>query len=372
MFNPRRKYMNNTSIENDLKKDGITIIKPLDTLTITLISKFVAEKLTTSFIFYGLKQDDLFIKISKIPMYFAKIPEGMAEANYLYKNSTIYFKEGLSLDEMQVYAIHEFVHNYQELKDKNNILYRMGLCDFTNFKIYGMALNEAAVQFLSSKALKNEIDTVKYYGIEMPTISPNCYPIICNLIAQMSYITGEQVLFDSTLYSNDNFKNSFMNLCGEKTFYAIQNNFDKIMKTEEKIIKINSIFQATDVLPEKLIVKYSKQILKYKKIIQNIFINTQNLILTSYFNNRFNNIYSTTDIEDFRKKLYNYKDLIGTTENYTYFNDYYINMMSKLSEKFDSISSNTYLQPYKTSILQLVINKLLKLLGKTQKQTNDI
>lgn len=353
--------MNNTNIENDLKKDGITIVKPVDTLTITLIAKFVAEKLTTTFIFYGLKQNDLFVKIARVPMYIAKIPDGMSEANYLYKNSSIYFKEGLSVEEMQIYAVHEFIHYYQELKDKKNVLYRLGLCDFTNFKVYGMALNEAAVQLISSKALKNQVDIVKYYGILMPTISPNCYPIICNLISQMAYITGEQVLFDSTLYSNNNFKNSFINLCGEKTFYIVQNNFDKILNAEEKIIKINSILQQNDNLSEKLIAKYSHKILKYKAIIQNTFITTQNLILTSYFNTKFNNVYSSTEVEEYRKKLYNYKDIIGTTDDYSYFNNYYINMMTKLSEKLDNINSNVYLQPYKTSIFTTFINKLLKL-----------
>lgn len=356
--------MNNTNIENDLKKDGILIVKPLDALTINLIAKFVSEKLTTTLVFYGLKKDDLFMKISKVPMYIAKIPEGMSEANYLYKNSSIYFKEGLSLEEMQVYAIHEFIHYYQELKDKKNVLYRLGLCDFTNFRIYGMALNEAAVQFIASKALKNEVDMVKYYGIYMPTISPNCYPIICNLIVQMAYVTGEQVLLDSTLYSNDNFKNSFIKLCGEKTFYVVQNNFDKILRFEERIIKLNIKLEETDNISEKLIVKYSRQIVKYKEIIHNTFISTQNLILTSYFNNKFNNIYSATELEEYRRQLYNYKDIIGTTDNYSYFNDYYINMMSKLSEKLDNINSNIYLQPYKTNTLSTFVNKLLKLLGK--------
>ena len=358
------------NVENDLKKDGITVVKPLDTLTITLIAKFVAEKLTTSLMFFGLKQDELFISISRVPMYVAKMPDGMSEANYLYKNSSIYFKEGLSLEEMQVYAVHEFIHCYQELKDKNNVLYRLGLCDFTNFKTYGMALNEAAVQYIASKALKNEIDTVKYYGIEMPTISPVCYPIICNLISQMAYITGEQVLIDSTLNSNDNFKNSFMNLCGEKTFYVVQNNFDIILNSEEKIIKNTAKLQGKENLSESTISKYSHQIIKHKQNIQNTFIKTQNLILTSYFNNRFENIYSNTDVEDFRMKLYNYKDYIGITDNYSYFNDYYINMMTKLMTKCDAINSNVYMQPYKNSVLRNVINKLLKLLGKSQVELN--
>ena len=80
------------SIEKDLKKDGIQVIKEVDTLSVTLIAKFVAERLSSTFLFYGLKYNDLFIKISRIPMYIATMPDGMAEANYFYKNSSIYFR----------------------------------------------------------------------------------------------------------------------------------------------------------------------------------------------------------------------------------------------------------------------------------------
>ena len=42
------------------------------------------------------------------------------KANYFYKNESIYFKDGLSMDEMKELTIHEFMHHYQEKKDKNN------------------------------------------------------------------------------------------------------------------------------------------------------------------------------------------------------------------------------------------------------------
>ena len=73
------------SIETDLRKDGITIIKPLDSLSVTLIAKFVAEKFISYFPFSHMKYDDLFIKVSRLNMYYADIPKGMSEANYLYK-----------------------------------------------------------------------------------------------------------------------------------------------------------------------------------------------------------------------------------------------------------------------------------------------
>ena len=42
----------------------------------------------------------------------------MAEANYFYKNSSIYFKEGVPLEELEKFAIHEFIHYIQEVKDQ--------------------------------------------------------------------------------------------------------------------------------------------------------------------------------------------------------------------------------------------------------------
>ena len=346
------------NIEKDLKKDGITIIKPLDTINVILISKFVAEKLISAFPFYGFNYDKLYIKISNIPMYIANIPKNMGEASYFYKNSAIYFKDGLSIEEMKKLSIHEFIHSYQVVKDKKNLLYRLGLCDFTGIKVKGMALNEGAVQLIASKALKDEPQTVKYYDIEFLTNTPHCYPIICNLVNQMSYIIGENVLFDSTFNSNSKFTKAFITLCGEKCYDTIQNNLDKILFLEEKISLLSLKIEEGN-LNESTSINYSMKIAKFKESIRNIFFKTQDLILSSYFNKAFNNLYSAQEIEDFRKKLYNYKDIIGSTENYSFFNDYYIDMMTKLDEKYDSLENiELSLVTYKRSIMQIIFDKL--------------
>ena len=60
---------------------------------------------------------------------------------------------------------------------------------------------------------------------------------------------------------------------------------------------------------------------------------TQNLIISSFFNNAFDKIKTMKDVEDCRKKLYDFKSYLGYTEGYTFFNDYYIDMMSKLEHK---------------------------------------
>ena len=228
------------SIESDLRKDGIRVVDILDTMSVNRISHNIATKLCNTFPELCFNESDLFAKLSKLGMYRAIMPEGMAEANYFYKNTSIYFNEKIAIEDLEEFAIHECIHYIQEVKDKKNNLIRMGLCNFDNFKIVGMGLNEAAVQYITSKVIGIEKDYVKYFGVSFRTISPSYYPLECNLIEQMAYLTGETILFDSTFTSNDKFKNTFINLTSEKTYDDVEYYVDQILDLEEKIIKLNN------------------------------------------------------------------------------------------------------------------------------------
>ena len=149
-------------------------------------------------------------------------------------------KEDVQDEDLEEFAIHECIHYIQEVKDKKNYLIRMGLCDYTEFKIYGLGLNEASVQLMASKINGIPRDFVKYFGISFETISPSYYPLECCLVNQMAYITGEDVLFESTINSNDNFKKKFADLTSPKIFMTIQNAIDDILNDEESIIKLNN------------------------------------------------------------------------------------------------------------------------------------
>lgn len=356
----RRRYF--MSIEKDLKKDGIQVIKEVDTLSVTLIAKFVAERLSSTFLFYGLKYNDLFIKISRIPMYIATMPDGMAEANYFYKNSSIYFKAGVSIDKLEKFAMHEFIHYLQEIKDKKGNLVRLGLCDFAEIKVQGMALNEGAVQLMAAKALNQPQDIVKYYGISLPTNSPDYYPILCNLVAQMAYVVGEESLFDSTFYGSSIFKERFVDLCGLNPFLKIQNNLDKIMNIEENIIKLNNKLLSDNCEGMKA-QRVASKITKCKQKLQDLYFETQNMIFSSYFDKQFHAINTTADIDFYRFRLYNYKNFIGITDNYTAFNDYYIQKMMDLDIKYESIINNTSLVVSNQSAFAKFFRKLRALLG---------
>lgn len=354
------------SVESDLRKDGIEVIKKLDTLKINTLARNVSMRLCETFPNYGLNQDDLFIKLSRLDMYIAKMPEGMSEANYFYKNCSIYFNEHIPESDLEEFAIHECIHYIQEVKDKKNYLIRMGLCDYTEFKIYGLGLNEASVQLMSSKVIGIPKDSVKYFGISFDTISPSYYPIECCLVNQLAYLVGEDVLFESTINSNDNFKIVFANATSPKIFMSIQNALDEILLNEEEIVKINNkIAQIDD--RNKKIDNLVKKIDVLKKQIVQTFFETQNLIISSYFDSAFNKITNLENLELYRRKLYHFKDYIGMTEGYSFYNDYYIRKMDELEDKYNILESGgipeTSLTVKKSeNKISLIFKKLRKLI----------
>lgn len=363
------------SIETDLKKEGIEVIKSLDTLTINSIAKSVAEKLVRRFSEQNLNYDDIFIKLSRLNMYIAKMPAGLSSAKYYYKNASIYFNENIDFSNIDTYAMHECIHHLQELKDDKNNLMQMGLCDFSNSKLPGMALNEAAVQLISSKALNIRPDVVKYFDIDLPTCSPSHYALECNLINQMAYITGDYALYNSTLYSNNSFKNKFISLTSVKDFNAIQNSMDKLLCLEDKLSCLTIKLENTD--DTKNISKLSNKVCELRNKIKQLFIKIQNMILTSYFDTTFKTIFSLEQIENYRRKLYNYKNLIGITSDYTFFNDYYISKMAALELKSNVLENGIYetdknlaLVPIKHNLIVTLFRKIKKLFIKNEVYDN--
>ena len=361
------------SIESDLRKDGIEVTEKLDTLKINSIARNVSMKLCDTFPEFNLNQNELFIKLSRLNMYKAKMPEGMAEANYFYKNTSIYFNEHIQDEDLEEFAIHECIHYLQEVKDKRNYLLRMGLCDYTEFKIYGLGLNEAAVQLMASKVNGIPKEYVKYFGISFQTASPSYYPLECCLVNQLAYIVGENVLFESTLNSNDNFKEQFANLTSPKAFMAIQSAIDDILNSEEEIIKLNNKIATIDDRNRKVDGMLEK-IDELKSEISLTFMRTQNLIISSYFDASFNSISNLEEVENYRRKLYNFKDCLGCMEGYTFFNDYYVNKMMELEKKYNSIENGEVETAIKVITKKenifVSIFKAIKrlLLGKTTKE----
>ena len=57
------------SVESDLKKDGIEVIKKLDTLRVNSIARTVSNSLCETFPDFNLNQNDLFIKLLSLLLF---------------------------------------------------------------------------------------------------------------------------------------------------------------------------------------------------------------------------------------------------------------------------------------------------------------
>ena len=82
-----------------------------------------------------------------------------------------------------------------------------------------------------------------------------------------------------------------------------------------------------------------KKIDELKSEIMLTFMRTQNLIISSYFDKAFENISNLEEVENYRRKLYTFKDYLGCTEGYTFFNDYYVNKMEQLEERYNALEN---------------------------------
>lgn len=124
------------SINSILKKEGIEIVSKLDTLALNSIAKNIATIISTNFPALNLSSNELFMKICRLNMYFAHLPNEIS-AKYFYKNNSIYFDYNLDINNLTDIALHECIHYLQEKRDKNGNITRLGLCDYTKHNLPG-------------------------------------------------------------------------------------------------------------------------------------------------------------------------------------------------------------------------------------------
>ena len=101
-----------------------------------------------------------------------------------------------------------------------------------------------------------------------------------------------------------------------------------------------------------------KKIDELKSEIMLTFMRTQNLIISSYFDKAFENISNLEEVENYRRKLYTFKDYLGCTEGYTFFNDYYVNKMEQLENKYNALENGNV-----ENALKLITKKESKIIS---------
>lgn len=325
------------NIKNTLRKEGIDVIKKLDILKVNSIAQKITNTLCLAFPEHVFSRTELFANISRLDMYLAKMTDSLCGAKYFYKNKSIYFNIDYPLSEISFFSIHECLHYLQEVVDDNGNLIRLGLYDFA--RNHGMALNEAAVQLMTVEALNKPISDFTYYNLHINSRSQDYYPLECAIVKQMSYFTGTYPLYYSTLHGNDVFKNTFIAIAGENTFFTVEKNLDKILELEDELSHYSDSLKYYEENSKK-INKINSIISHIKKQITNLFFASQNIIISSCFSRELENIRTLKDVTELKNKLYNFQHYIATNDNYTFYNEFYRNMMESLECKTKYIEEN--------------------------------
>ena len=121
-----------------------------------------------------------------------------------------------------------------------------------------------------------------------------------------------------------------------------------------------------------------------KKSIKETTIQTQELILTICTNADLELVRDTQSVKEFKNKLYNFKNILIQTEDYTFFNEFYCQMMEKLEVKRELIKKYGVLNYFKDirenlslietrqeplNLFEIAIQKLKKLFHINQEDT---
>ncbi len=329
------------NIDKKIKQLGIEKLGDVDDATKRNLANMVSISLTENFRDSGLNKELIEEKLINTNMYIANTPQGMSKANYIYMNSSIYFDKSLDLNKLNDVILHECIHKIQEYKDKKNKLIQLGICDFKDTKIVGLAFNEAAIQYIVSKILHNERKIIRVYGIDIPTISRNYYAMVTNLIEQIVYLIGDETLVNSTINCNDEFIYECIDNFGEKNFIKIRNNFDRILSLKDCI---NNLFEEH---------KEREQIEDSIRQLEELYFSTQELILTSNSEVALKIIDNLQDLEEYKEELLHYSNLIGKNEKYDFFEKFYEAQYDILLEKEKSIKE-------KTSLMVISDNPIIK------------
>ena len=309
--------MKETNEDKYLEDIGIVKIQEIDSQTKNkMVIKF-AKMLVATFEHQNFNYGKITKCLLGTRMYIADFKKNLGSASYFYKNRCIYIDKDADLNELDEYIIHEFIHCVQDIridKDYN----RIGLCTISEFKIHGLALNEAAVQYITSKMLNKSLEEINYRVVILKTRSKEYYPLLSNLIEQIVYLYGEDIIVESTINGSYNFQEQYIGICSEKDFNKMELNIDKILDIR------NKLSQGVD---------YDKQI---EKIVSQYLI-TQDIILNSYFNRTFSKLKSLQDVELYKSKLEGIKDFIGYDDEYKKFNIYKEEKLKLLRNKMLNI-----------------------------------
>ena len=294
-------------IEKKLKKIGIKETKEFTKEEKKIVACNVTNSLIMAFPILKNDEQQILDKIQNANMFWAQTEKNLPKVNYFYENHKIYFYESIDINKTNDAMIHEIIHFMQDVRKKNGKLDKIGLCNFNELSLHGLGINEGAVQYISSKAVNKNIQTINKGEIILRTISPEYYPILTNLIEQIVLLIGENELVKAIILNDDKFEELFFNTF-EENAQTIINQFDEIINYN---IKNNSAKNKIEEL-------------------KSMYIETQDLIMRTYFEKQYKLIETEEDVQTLSAKLDKYVELTGKVK----VNDYYYNNSENYKSNF--------------------------------------
>ncbi|MGN1326989.1 MAG: hypothetical protein ACI4VQ_02735 [Clostridia bacterium] len=325
------------SIVQDLEKIGIIPRNQLKIEEKNYIAKQVADKLSTNIKKLSDAYNELYMRIFNCEMYYAEVDSKFYGVFYYYKNNTIYIDSEKDISNIDCYIMHECIHYLQNFSKISKDSNRAGVCQFMEFKIFGLGINEALVQYITAKSLGNKIIRVNNDVVTICTNSGNYYKYMTSLIAQILFLMGEREAVESCIYSTDGFENELYNTFEENT--------EKIVKNFDIILDENN-----------------KKDRDENKIID-IYMQTQQLIYTTYFSKMCKRLTDSFEVDQQVQKLEDYSQMVGrrlatTEEDFTNFKS---EMDSQFLKKYIEVNrrkSNNSLAVIYRSLLQNIWSKI--------------
>lgn len=327
-------------IEKKLKKLGIEEKQELTKEEKESVAQKVTDLLIESFKILEQDKNEIQNKLNQAPMFYAKIQKNISNVNYIYENSKIYFSEDINLNQITDTIIHEFIHYLQDLRKRNGKLKRIGLCNFNELSIKGLGMNEASVQYISSKAIKRQPSLVKKYNLVLKTISPSYYPIMTNLIEQIVALLGENELVKAVIKNEQDFSDLFFNTF-EGNAQSIINNFDNIIQLNNEI----------------------KNDKKQEEIVS-LYIETQDIIMKTYFEKMLKLIDTVEDVDNLSEKLNKFMQITGKVEINGYMHNNCEIFKSYMTNKLDKKMISLYKEKSKTALAIVYTGRLNKIIQK--------
>ena len=324
------------NIEKRLKELEINPTIKFEFKETNYIAKSVAEKLADNV--HGLENsyNELYMRIYNCNMSYAQIATIFGNAVYFYPNNTLYFDEKFDITKFDEKVVNECIHYLQNFRRFDGSKQRIGVCNFAEFKIYGLGLNEAVTLYLAAKAVGEKPHRKNNEKISIYTINDNYYPYLTSLVIQLLFFVGDKNLIKSIFNGTEEFENDLYNTFEEET-KKILNKFDDILDENNKTVRSED------------------------KIID-MYLDAQKGICTTYFNKIYSRMNTLQEVEENTHKLNEYKNIygniIGISKNDL--SEYLENMESKMNKKYIDL----YAKQSRQSLIVVYQNKLSKLISK--------